>query len=437
MVKNLNKVIIIIVIIICILIGILLVYRSQLKGEEQNNNQTISEEQQESPDSTPYELDDLKEDNIFFVLSDIIQSYYDNINKQNTVGYNQEERAEFVYNMLTPHYIESNNINKQNVFQVINQVNEEVAYTPISAKVKVEGNYTIYSMTGLLENINDNNKYLGEQAFYICVDNKNSVYAIEPIKNDTNIEEIEIGEIESNNVNKFQVKIMNVQEVLEKYMQNYKKMMLYYPERAFNLLDEEYRNTRFGGDVNQYKEYVDKYRQELKLTRLESYMINTYNDHTEYVCRDQHKNLYIFNTTATMKYSLKLDNYTILTEDFKRTYETSDDITKVRMNVERFVQMLNNHDYKSAYSLLDSRFKDNYFTSEEDFENYITTHYLLYNDVAYNDCTKEGDVYVCDIVMTEQQKNAEGEGEQMSIVMKLEEGTNFVMSFNVISMEEE
>ena len=438
--KNLNKfiaIIVIVVIIICILICALLICNNNTNQDKINESQDISEEQQESPDTTPYELEDLKEDNIFFLLSDIIQNYYNNLNKQNIVGYSQEERAEYIYNILTPHYIDANNISKENVFKTINQINQEVEYTPIGAKVKVKDSYTIYSMHGLLEDIQNNNQYLGEQSFYICVDNKNHTYGIEPINDETNIEEIQTSKIESNDINKFQANIMNIQEIIDKYMLNYKKMMLYYPERAFSLLDEEYRNIRFGGDVNQYKEYVDRYREELELIRLDSYLINTYKDYTEYVCRDQHKNLYIFDISATMKYTLKLDNYTVLTEEFKKTYETADDITKVKMNVERFVQMLNNYDYKTAYNLLDNRFKENYFSKEEDFEDYIKTHYLLYNDVSYIDCTKEGDVYICKIVLMEQQRNSEGEGTQMDIIMKLEEGYNFVMSFNVISMEEE
>lgn len=432
--KILNKVIIVILIIIGILVGILLIFNSN-NNQQNNNKDEINEVgKTDTSDSTPYELESLKDDNVFFLLADIVQIYYDNLNKENIVGYEREERAEYIYNILTPNYIKKNNINQDKVFEVVKEMEREVKYTPLSAKVKVEDGYTIYSITGLVEDEQDG-QYLGEESFFFYVNNKSS-FAMEPIEKDTNIEEIETYDIENNNYNKFQVEIMSVQKMVDNYMTNYKKMMLYYPERAFNLLDESYRNTRFGGDVNQYKEYINKNQEQLRTIRLAQYLDNTYDNHTEYVCKDQYENYYIFDVTASMQYTLKLDNYTILTSKFKEEYNKATDIVRVKMNIERFVQMLNNYDYETAYNLLDNTFRTNNFPSVDDFEAYIKSYYFQYNDVTYNDYSKEGDVYIYKLVLSNKQGTGEGEGSEMNIIMKLREGTDFVMSFEIRTMED-
>lgn len=432
--KILNKVIIVILIIIGILVGILLIFN--INNNQQNDNKDEINEvgETETSDSTPHELEYLKDDNVFFLLGDTVQLYYDNLNKKNIVGYEREERAEYIYNILTPNYIKKNSINRDKVFEVVKEMEREVKYTPLSAKVKVEDGYTIYSITGLVEDAQDG-QYLGEESFFFYVNNK-SLFAMEPIEKDINIEEIETYDIESNNYNKFEVEIMSVQKKIDNYMTNYKKMMLYYPERAFNLLDESYRNTRFGGDVNQYKEYINKNQEQLRTIRLAQYLDNTYDNHTEYVCKDQYENYYIFDVTASMQYTLKLDNYTILTSKFKEEYNKATDIVKVKMNIERFVQMLNNYDYKTAYNLLDNTFRTNNFPSVDDFEAYIKSYYFQYNDVTYSDYSKEGDVYIYKLVLSNKQGTGEGEGSEMNIIMKLGEGTDFVMSFEIRTMED-
>lgn len=432
--KILNKVIIVILIIIGILVGILLIFN--INNNQQNDNKDEINEvgETETSDSTPHELEYLKDDNVFFLLGDTVQLYYDNLNKENIVGYEREERAEYIYNILTPNYIKKNSINRDKVFEVVKEMEREVKYTPLSAKVKVEDGYTIYSITGLVEDAQDG-QYLGEESFFFYVNNK-SLFAMEPIEKDINIEEIETYDIESNNYNKFEVEIMSVQKKIDNYMTNYKKMMLYYPERAFNLLDESYRNTRFGGDVNQYKEYINKNQEQLRTIRLAQYLDNTYDNHTEYVCKDQYENYYIFDVTASMQYTLKLDNYTILTSKFKEEYNKATDIVKVKMNIERFVQMLNNYDYKTAYNLLDNTFRTNNFPSVDDFEAYIKSYYFQYNDVTYSDYSKEGDVYIYKLVLSNKQGTGEGEGSEMNIIMKLGEGTDFVMSFEIRTMED-
>ena len=100
------------------------------------------------------------------------------------------------------------------------------------------------------------------------------------------------------------------------------------------------------------------------------------------------------------------------------------------MNIDKFFQMLNAKDYKAAYEKLDMNFKNNYFKTEQDFENYIKQRVFSYNKVEY--VSYNGDIsgiFKYDLNL----KNKQNETQEVSfsVVMQLKEGTDFVMSFNI------
>ena len=99
--------------------------------------------------------------------------------------------------------------------------------------------------------------------------------------------------------------------------------------------------------------------------------LNTYDEYSEYVCRDKYQNLYIFRAKNPLDYTVLLDTYTITTDNFKTTYDKSSEEYKVAMNIDKWIQMINSRDYTSAYNCLDETFRNNNFGSEEAFEKYM------------------------------------------------------------------
>ena len=73
--------------------------------------------------------------------------------------------------------------------------------------------------------------------------------------------------------------------------------------------------------------------------------------------------------------------------------------------------MINNLDYKVAYEKLDSNFRNTYFKTVEEFENYMKNHVFRYNIF---DATYENETEI-----------------EFNIVMKLLDNADFVMSFEV------
>ena len=182
--------------------------------------------------------------------------------------------------------------------------------------------------------------------------------------------------------------------------------------------------------VGNYKKYVENNYQELSEIVFSQYLVNRYDGYIEYVCRDQYKNLYIFDVTAVKEFTAKLDTYTIATEKFLETYENATAQGKVQMNVNKWFLMLNNRDYHAAYNVLDETFRNENFGSEETFEAYMRQMNPLHYEISLETFSEQSDVYTqeikyYDITGQNQLKN------ENTIIMQLGEGTDFVMSFFV------
>ena len=184
------------------------------------------------------------------------------------------------------------------------------------------------------------------------------------------------------------------------------------------------------GNVDEYKKYINDNIDTIKGISVEQYLVNQKENYKEYVCKDQYENLYIFKEKAVMDYTVELDTYTIVTEEFEKEYTNGNDNTKVIMNVDKFIQMLNNYDYKTAYGLLNDTFKQNNFGTEEEFKKYIQDTCYRYNDISVDKISDENGIYVCEATIGNKQN--EDEKKKINIIMRLGTGTNFEMSFEII-----
>ena len=103
---------------------------------------------------------------------------------------------------------------------------------------------------------------------------------------------------------------------------------------------------------------------------------------------------------------------------------------KVYLNTARFLNMINNKDYETAYALLDSGFKANKYPSLDKFIETLKNNLFDYNSIeSASKYTTSGDnnIFVLNI------KNGEKDDSQkkeITLIMKLKEETDFVMSFS-------
>ena len=175
---------------------------------------------------------------------------------------------------------------------------------------------------------------------------------------------------------------------------------------------------------------------------IEKYKINDKENEKEYICIDQYGNYYIFKDNGVMNYTVKLDTYTIDTEDFNNKYDNGSDQLKVGMNLEKIFQALNRKDYEYIYEKLDSTFKQNNFSTLNDFEQYAKENFYDINKIEYGKFQEKSGVYIYEILISDAQeivsndeeKNDEQISEnkiQRNFVVKLEDNKDFIFAFNL------
>lgn len=435
--ETIKKSIIVISILIIILIIFIFIFNKNINERDDK----IGDVGQE----VSYESDELTEvtDNIrFYTVNKCVYQYLDTINKQNSNYYGYNENGEYVsildeseikekiYNLLGEEYISENKIQLNNVYEYVDDIKEKILFVPLKMKVIKKENVEKYVVYGIEQTIE--NKYLKDIYLVVNLDVSNQTFSIEPLKEYKDLNEIVVKNnnirIEKNDENSYEYEKVSYEYTVKKYMDYYKKLSLAKPELIYNYMDEEYRNKRFG-NLENYEKYIKNNKQELTTLQCTKYLVNNYDGYTQYVCQDKYENLYIFNERAPMDFTLKLDAYTIPTEKFTTTYNSSDNQKKVMMNVDKWVQMLNNRDYTSAYKLLDETYRDNIFGSEEQFEAVMREKLPLHYKVEYSNWSEENETYIQDITLTDITEEKEG-SIQLSVIMQLKEDLDFVMSFS-------
>ena len=359
--------------------------------------------------------------NTFYIIENLVQSYITAVN---------EQKYENVLDMLSKKYIDDNMIGINNIENFI--VDTKGAYKVWLIDFKMlgeENNIENYSIHAL---VTDSTKNLEENVFLeIYLDKNNNTFSI-VTTNKTSIDQVETtnnyNSVKENKNNKYSNIVVDDEELLKKYMSYYRYNTLCNIQKAYELLDVDYRNKRFG-NIEEYQKYLEENKMRT-VPLLVKYAKSTDEQVTTYVCIDANNNYYIFKETNIMKYSLILDTYTVDLPEFIEKYNSASDKEKVILNINKFEEALNYKDYKYAYNCLSEGFKGNYFVTLEDFQNYINQNW--YNgdfEVEYEKFEEDSGLYKYTISIINKE-NVE-ESFEKTRIMKLKEDTAFEMSFNI------
>lgn len=451
--ENLKKIIIVIAI-ICILMIILLCF---LIGYQRNNQESAGLTEVETP-TDAYDIEQNKVQSVqirsdVYLIKECIEKF---------VTSNDNTK---IFNMLDSEYISMFNSitdNLNNKFKNYEEVNIDITNMYF---VQVNKGINVYFAYGNL--IDKTTNTLGNLAIGIKIDNNNNTFSVLPyeylekneylnlnVGNTLNLNQID--KIENKKDNTFEYEYVNDEKHITYLFTTFINRCLYNNELAYKYLNTEYSEKRFGslqefqsfvlnhkdvylsqdmknakqyGDFNSIEEYMI-YMSSFKSLKLEKYQILKEDNYTQYVCIDNYNNYYIFKEEDVLNYSVILDTYTIDLPEFVEKYNEASDDEKILYNIQKVFEAINSGDYKYVYNKLDETFKSNYFKTQESFENYVKEKWYINNDVSYGTYEKNGEVYVYNL----QIKDADNKANQtvsQKIVMKLKEGTDFVMSFSV------
>lgn len=235
--------------------------------------------------------------------------------------------------------------------------------------------------------------------------------------------------IEDNKDNNLNTISISDEDFCRSLLSNFIDYCLYYPEKAYELLNKDYREARFK-NLEGFKEYREDASELLQRAYLSKYGVEKHDDYTEYVLIDQFENYYTFTCYGGYNYEIILDNYTLPTQNYLQGYANGTARQRVNSNVRKFIEMINSKDYANAYEKLADSFKQNKFEDKESFKKYIKENLYEYNDVEFVDYTTQGNLYIYEIKITDKLAPAYPE-KNMQIIMQLGEGLDFKISFNI------
>lgn len=400
---------------------------SQIELNQRIDRPVLNEEYKEYLENTEFAtMNSIQDSTTFFTVISCINNY---------IQYNAQKNVEKLDILLSEEYKKQNNITRENM------LNNITLYSPqetFSAKeiheYKNNENLSTYFVYGKMKEssyFSDNPK---KQDIFIAIqlDKVNRTFSVilDEKKDSSKIgKNININEIKNYTINEYTTPKIAETQIGILYFSDYKEKMLENINTAYQQLEELYKKNRFNTFV-QFQEYVTK-NEELEYITVVNCSVEKENEKNKYTCKDQYGNVYIFRETAIMEYTVELDDYTLENEAFTKKYNEVNNRDKGILNVDKFFKMLNMQDYQSAYSLLDNNFKQTYFKTQTDFENYMKNKVFRYNKVEYEEYSNQiTDIHTYKVKLSDATEQSE-EKVEFNIVMKLLEGTNFVMSFEV------
>lgn len=369
---------------------------------------------------------------ILLIISFIILTVIIQINKNN-VKNNDDDSGEY------SSYQEEKNIELSekdtstttlNILSTcINKTNANYTFIK-DIYVQRNDNINVYAVYGI-----QNNKNI---YYIISLDYNNFTYNIKQvteeecnnIKNGKSNDYIKITNIEENNDNTFELKVMSDVQTSAMYYNMIKNLLNSEPEVLYNfVLDEEYKQKRFL-NIENFIEFVNKNKSKYNNMKLSKYAKYKYDGYVQYVCLDNNGDYFVINDNVDSgEYKILLDTYTIDQTEFIKKYNSAADNEKAGYDINKFFEAINAKDYKYAYNCLAESFKQNNFTTQNQFENYIKNNFYNKNDVKYSNYRKEGNYYIYTVNIINSEDTTKSV--QKDFIVNLKENRQFEMSFSV------
>lgn len=423
-----------------VIIIILLIIAFLNSKKEQEEEKTIDKGNMQETQETITDKEKIEQYD-FLVVSNCVSAYLSGINQNNSSYYGRDENENYTkiveqeqinknaYNLLSSEYIEKNAVTLKNVYEHVPKVDQNLMFVPIDMKLKEGENVNKYLVYGYAIDLEYN--FIGYLYVIVNLDMDSKAFSIEPI--DESIYQTAL--IENNNIrvplnenNGYLYQQLSEEYRLKQYFQNYKMMLLSNVDIAYEFLDNDYKEKCFG-NVDNFKKYINQNRDKLKAATLEGYEVKINGDYTEYVEKDVKGEYYIFNISNknAAEFKVMLNTYIIGSSDMKEEYEKASNSKKVSLNAMRFIYAINDKNYYYAYNILAESFKNRNFNTQEHFEKYVKDYFFEKNIMKEGSLKEEGQYYTYHLTIEDELGNTK----KLTIIMQLQEGTDFVMSFNI------
>lgn len=444
------KVLLIISLILLVVVYVLLLIRTRMKKDLYDEE----EFPKESLEVNYNVVERVKNKTDYFTVIECIEKFY-------TKYLTDEE----IYSLIDENYLKNNGLNVSDIASKYKKDNKVLIDITDMYVSQIGRGVKAYFCYGYCIDRKTDEKE--EIKMIVKIDNKIRTFSILPygylkekgylnVNETTKLDFSEETEIKDKTSNKYTFRYINDEDYVKKIFTNYINRCLFNPEEAYECLDNEYKTKRFG-EFNSFRKYLknkeeifksldslnakkpgdfetdeeyEKYLADYIKLDIVSYEKSITDEYVQYAIIDNFGNTYIFRESTTMNYSVLLDTYTLQIPEFVLKYDNANEKEKAALNTKKFIDSINEKDYKFAYSCLAEIFRNNNYSTLESFENYVKSNFYDMNNFEFTEFRNEGETYIFSIKITDA-KNKDNEPKVLQIIMELRENRTFVMSFNI------
>lgn len=249
----------------------------------------------------------------YYIIKNSINKFYLNYAYMYTEDNKDYYYSNVLLDLLPNDYIEKNSISKENIKDKFNEIGESEIYLLNAYEINnYDNNQEVFYVDFLVRNINAI-ECVENKAIIICntKDNAFKIYPNDYVINE-DLPELIVGEdfnmsfntdFEVNNNNTYGAGTKSIKDYASEAYNTFRKMMLYAPEKAYELLEDNDFTT-----YQEFKNYIDKNRMDIFLMTFNDYEISVLEDYEIYTVYDQKGKINItFNTKSLVghKYSIK------------------------------------------------------------------------------------------------------------------------------------
>ncbi len=441
-----NIIIILISILVMAIIALVIVLGIGNRNEENTpiSNEVETSNLEQTQGLTPVES---RED--FYVVKDNVGKYYSYYSilfnagsyyateDEQIISQAETDNAQILYNMLDTEYITAKGITADNLKTNLTEIGQVTAYINNMYVIPETNNIDVYVVNGKLkQNVEDSGT---DFELIVKLDKTNKTFSVIPQEYVTekygNIVEGQNLDINAeqnmaqNTNNTYSEREITDETYLKDLFAEIRNELLNDYEEAYNHLDEEYRTQKFA-TLEEFSNFASGKAEEYRTMAIAQYQVTEEDGYTQYLLVDQNGKYYIVNETAVMKYTTLLDTYTVDLPQFTESYNSANDSRKAGLNLQKVVDAINNNDYEYVYNKLDETFRANNFPTLESFEQYIQNNLYTSANVEFSNYKNSGELHIFDATFTDK-SNENSNAITKTFIVKLLEGTDFVMSFNV------
>lgn len=399
---RIKLIIVAIIVALIILMSIIIQIRSGISSENKTTEQNVvSTETEPSTLYTDTSIKKVETMSLLLATQDAINKYYEYLSSNNYVA---------LMGILDNEFITNNNITTNNVLGSLKNSNSKLSFFCIdeySKEISFDHEYRFWIYG---KSYSNDFSEIAENQFIVNLDMYNLTFKITPMGQttkqsyDSYIDSLihtdngkkttiddTVTSITVNNYNKFEIYEGNqgIKNIIENYAKYYYFLEMTDSSSAYNLLNTEYKNKKYGN----YSEY-QKSKLLWKNIDIQYVKQTVEKDKTLYIGIDKSGTYYIFLEKFPMEYEIMLDSYTIPLTETVDKYTSSGSVEKVCMCLENIKEMLNLRDYKTLYEYMNTTFKQNNYSTIDSFQRYVDSKYYSNNNFEYESYNVSGDSYI-------------------------------------------